>query len=193
MGCASCGKNKRTQGYSEPNALLNPPYNANDMYILENSSVRRFSNTDWRENTHKLLLFFPEIFTPVCTTEMGALPKWIEFFKEQQTDVFAVTTDHISGVQEWYHTEPALKDANYPVISSYILTSRLNLVHQGRAKRASVFISKDGEVITHEYPLRVGRSLAELHRMIYAYNTGSFCGEGWKDVSDGFLENIKET
>jgi alkyl hydroperoxide reductase subunit AhpC len=191
MACASCGKNK-TQGYSQPGALTNPPFNASDIHLLENNNIRKFSQNDWSNTSHKLLLFFPEIFTPVCTTEMGALPKWIEHFKSQNTDVFAVTTDNINAVQDWYNTEPALSDVNYPVLSSYILTTRLNLIHQGRAKRASVFISKDGEVVIHEYPMKVGRNIAELHRMIYAYNTGSFCGEGWEDISDGFLDETKK-
>lgn len=188
IACASCGKNKKGNGYITPKALDSPPMGATDIQVYENNSIRKFNSEDWINDRHKLIIFFPEIFTPVCQSELGALPKWIKSFDEQNTDVFACSTDPIMGLQDWYETEDALSDVNYRVLSSYILPTRLGVMNNGRAKRASIFISKDGDVVIQEYPLKVGRSLSEIHRMIFAYNTDSFCGENWSDPSEGFLD-----
>lgn len=144
---------------------------------------------DWNNERHKLILFFPETFTPVCETEMGALKDWIPAFDKLNVDVFAATTDPIGAVQDWFEHEPYLKGANYPIISSYILPARLGIVHEGKAKRASVFITADGDTVVQEHFLKVGRSIKELHRMMHGYTTDSYCAEGWEDPSDGFLKN----
>lgn len=192
MACASCGRNKRGDGYIEPKALDSPPFAAGDIMVYEpyNDMVRRFNNADdWQNDHHKLLLFFPETFTPVCKTEMGALNDWVGEFKKLNVDVFGATTDPIHSVKDWYEQEGVLTGSNYKVVSSYILTSRLGILNNGRSKRASVFITANGDVVVQEHFLKVGRSIAELHRMMYGYTTGSYCAEGWSNPSDGFLEH----
>lgn len=185
--CASCERRKKKQGYQEPKAFSSPPMGATDIQVYD-GSVRRFEDSDWNNDRHKLILFFPEIFTPVCYTEMGALKGWIDKFDKLNVDVFTATTDHISGVQDWYESEELLKDPNYRVLSSYILPTRLGIMDSGRAKRASVFITNQDDVIIQEHFKLVGRSLAELYRTYYAYTTGSFCAEGWQSELDGFLD-----
>lgn len=189
MACATCAQSRKSNPYTQSTALESNPYKADDIFVLENGDIRRFNSSDWSNNKHKLLLFFPETYTPVCMSEMGALNKWIPSFNEQNTDVFAITADPIHAVKDWYDEEEALKDPSYRVLSSYLLTSRLGVMNNGKAKRCNVFISNVGEVVVQEYPMKVGRSFEELHRMIYAYNTDSYCAEGWKSPSDGFLIN----
>lgn len=192
MACASCGRNKKGNGYIQPDALASPPFGAADMMVLDQGEVRRFKMEDWPSYRHKLLLFFPETFTPVCGTEMGNLNDWVEEFDKLDCDVFGVTADPIHAVKDWYDQEEMLKDPKYKVISSYMLPTRLNIINNGRTKRASVFITKEGDLVVQEHFMKVGRSLKELHRMMFAYTTDSYCGEGWEDPSDGFLENDAE-
>lgn len=191
MACASCGRNKRGNGYIQPKSLDVPPFGANDIQVFEPQTnvVRRFSPEDFDNGRHKLFLFFPETFTPVCKTEMGNLNDWIAEFDKLGVDVFGATTDPIHAVKDWYNEEETLKDSNYKVISSYILATRLGIVNGGRAKRASVFMTADGDVVIQEHFLKVGRSIKELHRMMYGYVQDSYCAEGWEDPSDGFLSN----
>ena len=118
---------------------------------------------------------------------------WIDSFREQNVEVFAATADPINAVQDWYESEGQLKNPKYKVISSYILPTRLKIMNNGKAKRASVFITKDRDVIVCEHFLKVGRSLAELHRQTYAYNQDSYCGEGWTSPEDGFLKNDNDS
>jgi alkyl hydroperoxide reductase subunit AhpC len=191
MACASCGKNKKSGGYQEYRLLENPPFGATDLQVYDASTgeARRFENEDWPEDKHKLVLFFPATFTPVCETEMGNLNDWVEEFEKLGVVVYGATSDPVHAVKDWYENEEALQGSKYKVLSTYILPLRLNLLSEGRAKRASVFITKDGEVITQEHFMKVGRSLKELHRTFYGYVQDSYCAEGWEDPSDGFLSN----
>lgn len=189
MACASCGRNKKGNGYIQPDALDTPPFRAADIMVLDNGTTRKFSATDWSPERNKLILFFPETFTPVCQTEMGALNDWVEEFDKLNCDVFGATADPIHAVKDWYETEEALKDPKYKVLSTYILPTRLNILNNGKAKRASVFITVDGDMVIQEHFMKVGRSIKELHRMMYAYTQDSYCAEGWEDPSDGFLVN----
>lgn len=190
MACSTCKRLKKGGGYITAKALETPPYGAADMMVYnpQERSTRRFAPSDWQEERHKLILFFPETFTPVCQSEMGNLNDWVEEFDKLGCDIFAATSDPIHAVKDWYESEESLADSNYRVISSYILPQRLNLIDGGKAKRASVFMMKTGDVVIQEHFLKVGRSLKELHRMLYAYTQDSYCGEGWTDPSSGFLD-----
>lgn len=191
MACASCNQNKkyRQASLNKIAVTKNDPYilNATDMRVYFDNEVHNFTADDWDNEKHKLLLFFPETNTPVCATEMGALSKWLDKFSELNCDVYGATADPAHLVQSWYQSDDLLKDANYKVISSYLLPTRLGVMENGRAKRSSVFIMNNGEIVKQEHFHKVGRSLAELHRMLYGYTTDSYCAEGWQDPSDGFL------
>lgn len=192
MACANCAKNKAKARLQAPGLLESPPFGAVDIRIYDatDDMVRSLDPVmDWRKDRDKLLLFFPETFTPVCGSEMGALNDWVDEFAKLGMDVYGATTDPVEAVKDWYNGEEALRRSAYKVISSYILPTRLGVVNLNRAKRASVFIMRSGEVVVQEHFANVGRSLAELHRQAYAYSQDSYCGEGWKDPSDGFLKD----
>lgn len=187
MSCEACNKNKKLGMYSNLNSLLFPPYNSTDIFVYENNESRKMDSSDWSSNRHKLLLFYPESFTPVCSSEMGAVKNWVEKFNELDCDIYSISADPIEKIKDWYESEESLKNPNYKVLSSYLLPVRLGLMNDNRVKRASVLITKEGDMIIQEHFLKVGRSLSELHRTMYAYTTGSYCAESWSDPSDGFL------
>lgn len=189
MACSTCNKNKKLGMYSNINSTSFPPYNSSDIFVYEDGNTRQMNSSDWPSNRHKLLLFYPESFTPVCTSEMGAINKWVEKFNELDCDIYSVSADPIEKIKDWYESEESLKNPNYKVLSSYLLPVRLGLINDNKVKRASVIITKDGDMIVQEHFFSVGRSISELHRTLFAYNTGSFCGEGWKSPEDGFLND----
>ena len=189
MACAACeaNKNRKTAGFVSSLANQYPPYNSTDIAVYDGTETRALTQEDWPKDRHKLLLFYPETFTPVCTSEMGAVSEWIEPFNQLSCDVYSVTADDIDRVEQWYKEDEALSVLNYKALSSFLLPQRLGIMNGNTCKRASVFITTEGDVIIHEHFMKVGRSLKELHRTMYAYTTGSYCGEGWTDPSDGFL------
>ena len=189
MACVNCKKQEQTRGtgYYKLTALSFPPLNSTDIMVYDGQEVRILMEQDWPRDRHKLLLFYPETFTPVCTSEMGALNEWLPFFNEQNCDVYSITADPVEMVKDFYDQEETLQGFQYKALSSTVLPTRLGVMNGPRVKRASVFITKDGELLIQEHFMKVGRSLKELHRTIYAYNTDSYCGENWSDPSDGFL------
>lgn len=205
MACSACSSNKtvattnrvaapenpsyRTFSQTTRQDLLEYPYNATDIKVYQDGQMRGFSKAlDFPEDKHKLIIFYPKSNTPVCETEMGALEKWRPEFEKLGVHVIAATIDLVPTISEWFTNEEQLKSAKYPVISSRILPQRLGLLRSdGSLRRASVFIMRDGENVRMEHFDKVGRSLAELHRMAYGYTTDSYCAEGWTSPDDGFL------
>lgn len=189
MGCSACNRLKKGNGYIEPSANDHPPLGASDIMIYdsERKETRKFTHVDWPDNYHKLILFFPETNTPACMSEMGALDEWIPEFDKLMVKVYAATTDPIHAIKDWYENDETLSKSKHQVLSSYLLPARLRILNGGRSKRASVFITKENDLVIQEHFLKVGRSLSELHRMYYAYTTDSYCAEGWTNPQDGYL------
>jgi alkyl hydroperoxide reductase subunit AhpC len=153
---------------------------ATDIQVIENGQVRALAAEDWPPDMQKLLIFIPEAFTPVCQSELGAMNDWCDRFQDLGCELIAACVDSPARLLDWFATEPLLANPSYKTFSTYQLLLMLNLLENGRSKRASVFIAKNGEIVKQEYPLKVGRSFEELHRMVWAYTTGSYCAEGWQ-------------
>lgn len=191
MACASCQKRKKynQESLNKVQATVSDPFifNATDIQVYHQGETHRFIAEDWNNDKHKLILFFPKTFTPVCQTEMGALNKWLPEFEKLNCEVYGATADPIHLVQSWYESDEALQDTEYKVLSSYQLPSKLGLMSNGTVKRSSVFVMNDGEIVKQEHFEKVGRSIAELHRMLFGYSTDSYCAEGWQNPGDGFL------
>lgn len=184
MACASCNRNKAKIPQVFTSLQNQYPFNANDIQVVANGEVNKFQVSYWDNDKHKLLIFIPQAFTPVCETELGAMSKWYEEFKKLDCELIAVCTDPAGMLLDWQNDEPLLRDAPYKMFSSYLLPTRLSIIDNGRSKRASVFITNDGEIVKQEHFSKVGRSFKELHRMLWAYTQDTFCGEGWQDPTD---------
>lgn len=193
MACASCEKRSQARPLTLAPAVPEPAaalglLNVNDILVVDHNEVRQVDAADWPAGKHKLIIFFPETFTPVCQSELGAINKWVDEFAKLNCVLVAACTDQAEAIKDWYEQEPLLSDLNCLTFSSYLLPARLSLVESGRAKRSSVFVMADGTIVRQEHFHKVGRSFAELHRMLYGYTTDSYCAEGWQSPEDGFLQ-----
>lgn len=187
MPCTSCQESAEAKrAAKQQDAAL--PLMANDIQVIDHLALRPVIPEDWQADKHKLIIFYPQTFTPVCQSELGALNKWLPAFAELGCEVIAACTDPAEAIKDWYEQEPLLRDLECLTFSSYLLPTRLGLIDGGRVKRASVFVMADGTVIKQEHFSTVGRSFAELHRMLHGYSTGSYCAEGWLSPADGFLQ-----
>lgn len=183
MTCKSCQESTESRAAARAqDAAL--PLLASDLQVVAAGEVRPFEASDWPADKHKLLIFYPEVFTPVCGSELGALNEWLSRFAELDCVVIAATSDPPEAVADWYRREELLNGLACLTFSSYLLPARLALVDRGRAKRASVFVTKDNEIVKQEHFSKVGRSLADLHRQLWAYTQGTYCGEGWTNPAD---------
>jgi peroxiredoxin 2/4 len=141
------------------------------------------------------LVFFahPADFTPVCTSEFIALSKAYDRFRELGCDLLGLSIDSlfahiawITNIQERFGVEvpfPIVEDPSMAVARAYgMLPQRADT---SATVRATFVIDPEGMIraITW-YPMNVGRSVAELLRLLAALQASDkghvFTPEGWQ-------------
>lgn len=129
-----------------------------------------------------LLFFYPLDFTFVCPTELRELSQRQAEFAELNTQILGVSVDSVYAHEAWLKE---LGDFNYPLLSD--LTKEVSrkyhvlLPKEGIALRGAFLISPDG--VLKSYMVNdnsVGRSVAELLRLVTALQTGELCPVGWQ-------------
>jgi len=130
---------------------------------------------EWIGNKWCVLFSHPKDFTPVCTTELGAVAKLKPEFEKRNCKVIAVSVDDVKSHQGWIgdiedtqHTTmnfPILGDADRKVSSLY------GMIHPQAndtlTVRSVFFIDPNKKVramIT--YPASTGRNFPEILRVL---------------------------
>ncbi len=143
-----------------------------------------------------LLFFYPLDFTFVCPSELVALNKRIDAFKERNVEVMGVSIDSQFTHNAWRNTP--VKQGG---IGSLDFTLIADITHQitqlygvqseaGVAYRASFLIDRDSMVrcqLVNDLPL--GRNIDELIRLVDALQfhekNGEVCPAGWQSGDKG--------
>ena len=140
---------------------------------------------DWIGDSYAILFSHPKDFTPVCTTEFGAVAQLAPEFEKRNTKVMGVSVDSVEEHMKWKADieKVAGAPANFPIIDDVSLNvSKLYdmlpadaYMPDGRtaADSASVrtvfIIGPDKKVrLTMSYPMSVGRNFAEILRALDA-------------------------
>ncbi len=157
---------------------------APDFTAESTSGTIRFH--DWLGDSYGLLFSHPRDFTPVCTTEFGAVAQLAKEFEARNTKVIGVSVDSVQDHEKWKHDIEAFAGvpANFPIIDDTSLTvakaydmlpADYYLPTEGRtpANSATVrtvyLIGPDKKVrLTITYPMSVGRNFAEILRALDA-------------------------
>ncbi len=129
----------------------------------------------WLGNSWGVLFSHPADFTPVCTTELGAVAKIKDEFDKRNVKVIAVSVDPLESHNGWIkdinETQsctmnfPVIADANRQVAMAY------DMIHPNvddKATVRSVFvIGPDKKIkLTLTYPASTGRNFLEILRVI---------------------------
>ena len=74
---------------------------------------------EWLGDGWGVLFSHPKDFTPVCTTELGAMAKITEDFKKRNVKVLAVSVDPIDSHKSWVNdiNETQGCTVSYPIIA----------------------------------------------------------------------------
>ncbi|MRX49880.1 redoxin domain-containing protein [Paracoccus sp. S-4012] len=141
---------------------------------------------DWIGDGYAIILSHPRDFTPVCTTEFGAVAQMLPEFRKRNTKVIGVSVDSVSDHHKWKDDISGLAGApaDFPMIEDTSLTvSKLYdmlpadayLPKEGRTPadtatvRTVYIIGPDKKVrLTMTYPMSVGRNYAEILRALDA-------------------------
>ncbi|MGL4311951.1 MAG: peroxiredoxin [Paracoccaceae bacterium] len=141
---------------------------------------------EWMGDGYAIVFSHPRDFTPVCTTEFGAVARLAPEFEKRKTKVIGVSVDSIEDHKKWKRDIEAFSGspANFPIIDDTGLTvakaydmlpADYYLPTEGRtpANTATVrtvyIVGPDRKVrLTMTYPMSVGRNFAEILRALDA-------------------------
>lgn len=130
---------------------------------------------DWLGNSWGVLFSHPADFTPVCTTELGAVAKLRAEFDKRNVKVLAISADPLESHQKWIGdiNETQNTVVNYPLIADpeFKVANLYGMIHPNVTDKftvRSVFvIGPDKKVkLTITYPASTGRNFDEILRVI---------------------------
>jgi thioredoxin-dependent peroxiredoxin len=152
---------------------------------------------EWKAGSWAVLFSHPKDFTPVCTTELGALARLKSEFDKRNTKVIGLSVDPLDSHQRWAGdiqdvTGSAL---NFPLIADpdKSIANLYDMIHPNASDTATVrsvfVIGADNKVkLMLTYPASTGRNFAELLRVIDSLQlTASFkvaTPADWKQGED---------
>jgi thioredoxin-dependent peroxiredoxin len=141
---------------------------------------------EWLGDSYGIIFSHPRDFTPVCTTEFGAVAQLAAEWTKRKTKVIGVSVDGAADHEKWKRDIEAFAGvpADFPIIDDTSLTvakaydmlpADYYLPTEGRtpANTATVrtvyIIGPDKKVrLTMTYPMSVGRNFAEILRALDA-------------------------
>ncbi len=129
----------------------------------------------WLGEGWGVLFSHPADFTPVCTTELGAVAKLRGEFDKRNTKVVALSVDPLSSHQQWIGdiNETQHTQVNFPLIADpeFKVAKMYDMVHPEVSDKFTVrsvyVIGPDKKVkLTITYPASTGRNFDEILRVI---------------------------
>jgi len=138
---------------------------------------------DWIGDGYAVLFSHPKDFTPVCTTELGAMAGMIDEFEKRNTKVIGISVDPVEDHQRWKAdietvsgstvSYPMIGDTDLKVAKAFDMLPAEETAGEERtaatnATVRSVFvIGPDKKVkLSLTYPMTTGRNFAEILRAI---------------------------
>jgi len=140
---------------------------------------------DWVGDSYAILFSHPKDFTPVCTTEFGAVARLVPEFKKRNTKVMGVSVDSVEEHHKWMRDIeafagapadfPIIDDTSLQVAKLYDMLPAESVLPDGRTPadsatvRTVFIIGPDKKIrLTMSYPMSVGRNFAEILRALDA-------------------------
>ena len=139
---------------------------------------------EWIGDKWAILFSHPKDFTPVCTTELGAVAKLKPEFEKRNIKAIAVSVDDVPSHKKWVGDIEETQNAkmNFPILgdSDKKVAKLYDMIHpnaSGGARTAadnatirSVFIVGPDKKVkaTFVYPMSAGRNFDEVLRLLDA-------------------------
>ena len=92
--------------------------------FIAESTAGKISFHDWIGDGYAILFSHPKDFTPVCTTEFGAVAQLVPEFQKRNTKVLGVSVDSVADHEKWKRDIEAFSGApaDFPIIDDSSLT-----------------------------------------------------------------------
>ncbi|MEK6782684.1 MAG: peroxiredoxin [Bacteroidota bacterium] len=130
---------------------------------------------DWLGSSWGVLFSHPADFTPVCTTELGAVAKLRSEFDKRNVKVMALSADPLDSHMKWIGdiNETQNTKVNFPIIADpkFEVANLYDMIHPQVSDKFTVrsvfIIGPDKKVkLTITYPAATGRNFDEIIRVI---------------------------
>jgi alkyl hydroperoxide reductase subunit AhpC len=129
---------------------------------------------EWLGTSWGVLFSHPADFTPVCTTELGAVAKLRSEFDKRNVKVMAISADPLDSHTKWIGdiNETQNTVVNYPLIADpkFEIANLYEMVHPNVDKftvRDVFIIGTDKKIkLKITYPASTGRNFDEIIRVI---------------------------
>jgi thioredoxin-dependent peroxiredoxin len=130
---------------------------------------------EWKRGQWAILFSHPRDFTPVCTTELGALASLKPEFDKRSTRVMGLSVDPLAEHERWKSDirEVTGHALNFPLIADpdRLVANLYDMIHPNASDTATVrsvfVIGPDNKVkLTLTYPASTGRNFQELLRVL---------------------------
>ncbi len=130
---------------------------------------------EWKGDSWAVLFSHPKDFTPVCTTELGAVAALKPEFDKRNTKVIGVSVDPLESHQAWKAdiADVTGHELNFPLIADpdRKVADLYDMIHPNASDTATVrsvfVIGPDNKIkLTLTYPAATGRNFDELLRVI---------------------------
>jgi alkyl hydroperoxide reductase subunit AhpC len=130
---------------------------------------------EWLGDGWGILFSHPKDFTPVCTTELGAVAKITDEFKKRNVKVLAVSVDPLDSHKSWINdiNETQNCTVSYPIIADpdRTVANLYDMIHPNALDNMTVrsvfVIGPDKKVkLTLTYPASTGRNFDEILRVV---------------------------
>lgn len=140
---------------------------------------------EWISDSYAILFSHPKDFTPVCTTEFGAVAQLAGEFEKRNTKVMGVSVDSVEEHMKWIRDIELFSGspANFPIIddTSLQVAKLYNMLpadayvdgdstaEDSATVRTVFIVGPDKKIrLSMTYPMAVGRNFAEIIRALDA-------------------------
>ena len=130
---------------------------------------------EYKKGSWAILFSHPRDFTPVCTTELGAVAKLKPEFDKRNVKVIGLSVDPVSDHHRWAGDikDVTGNELNFPLIGDpdKSIANKYDMLHPNASDTATVrsvfIVGPDNKVkLTLTYPASTGRNFLELLRVI---------------------------
>ena len=143
--------------------------------FIQKSTVGEINLYDYLGDSWGLLFSHPADFTPVCTTELGSVAKYLPEFSKRNVKVLALSVDGVHSHNSWIKDieDTQSVEVTYPIIADEdrSVATLYGMIHPSESSTLTVrsvfVIAPDKTVkLTLTYPASTGRNFDELLRVI---------------------------
>lgn len=152
---------------------------------------------EWLGNGWGVLFSHPKDFTPVCTTELGAVARIADAFQSRNVKVLAISVDPLDSHKGWVNdiNETQQCTVGYPIIADpeRKVATLYDMIHPNALDNMTVrsvfIIGPDKKIkLTLTYPASTGRNFDEILRVVDSLqltaNHQVATPANWKDGED---------